>query len=162
MKERIHQLFSEPEKLLFEIAGNITDDEAEKIIITSKWNLADTVSHLLSWVEEFDREIRHIAKDGTRRLPWSVSTRNNYSEWNHAQLEKRKGSSLSELHSMFRHLNRDLEDFVLSLPYEKLRTVTEILWYYPPDLTIPDIISVKSHHEMCHLKKIEEALRRGR
>ena len=148
------RLIQEPQKRLMEIIRGIPDDRAEKIMVTGRWSLRDTVAHLVSWVEEFEREIRYLVETGEKKLPWTISTRDSYAEWNQARIDEMKGLACSILMERFQASNNSLGELLSSLSGDQLKLAAEIPWYYPPRLAILDIISVKSYHEMHHIEKI--------
>lgn|GEM_PF-2988614 len=145
-----------PQEYLRDIVGELADSQAESLMITGAWSLRDVIAHLVSWAEEFQREVAYVLDAGGGKLPWTISTHDNYSQWNQARIDEMEGLSCSELMERFAAANKALEDLILSSSEEQLALTADIPWYYPPHLELLDIISVKSHHELRHIARIEE------
>lgn len=157
-KNNLRKLILEAQKDLLEILADVSDEYAENTMITNSWSVRDIVAHLVSWVEEFDREVRYILYKGDGTLPWSISTKDNYSEWNQARIDEMKGLSLTDLTLRFKLSNRKFKDLILSLSDEQSGLTAEIPWYYPTHLTILEIVSVKAYHERCHINKLKKSI----
>jgi hypothetical protein len=154
VNEALAKLLIAPQESLVEIIRDITDKKTRELMVTSQWTLHDAVAHLLSWALEFEREVRYCVQSGGGKIPWTISTSNNYAEWNETRIEELRDIDFSLLLGQFVSSNERLKNLLLSLPDETLNITAEIPWYYPPLLTIPEIISVKSFHEKSHIQKI--------
>lgn len=164
MKEAVRiliKMLEQPPQYLREMVGNIPDDRAGKLLITAAWSLRDVIAHLVTWVEEFDREVRYLVETGADRLPWTVSSGNNYAEWNQARIDEMQGLSASTLLHRLDKSNGRLAEFIGSLSDEQLSQTAEIPWYSPPHLSIRDLVSVKAYHESCHIDRIRKKVAAG-
>ena len=142
-------------KLFSKAYSEITNDEAETIKVNSQWTMRDEAAHIVSWLEEFDKEIRYIATHGAGKIPWVVTTdasSSAYDAWNQDRIDAMKGIRLGDLRKRYERENERFIRLVEALTDEQLTWVAEIPWENKR-LAIPELISVHEEHERYHVQR---------
>ena len=144
--------------------SDIGDDEAEGIIVNRQWTIRDEAAHVVSWLEEFDKEIRHIATHGAGTIPWTVTTDESstaYDDWNQDRIQAMKGLRLGDLCKRYERVNQRFIRLVERLNEEQLTWVAEVPWENKR-LAIPELMSVHEEHERYHVQRSREKWKEDR
>jgi hypothetical protein len=150
-----------PLQNLKEIAKNLDGVESEKFMITSRWNLNETVAHLIGWAGQFRDEIKFLLETKNIDFPWHISAKNNWTEFNDKNVQKYHRSDLLELIKMFEEINDEIIKLIQeSKDSDQLEIKHEIKYYgkFSP-VSIHQMLKMKAHHEWEHLKQIKEKLK---
>jgi hypothetical protein len=159
IEESIHHL-NLPLQNLKKIAKNLDQAESEKFMITSRWNLNETVAHLIGWAYQFRDEIKFLLETENQDFPWHISAKNNWTEFNDQNVEKYHSSDLLELIKLFEEINEEIIKLIQeNLDPAQLEIKHEIKYYgkFSP-VSIHQMLKMKAHHEWEHLKQIKEKL----
>jgi hypothetical protein len=83
--------------------------------VNTSWTLQDVLAHLASWAAEFRREVETLlaGRQIEYAIPFALSVIGP-TEWNRAEVEKRRALSLAEVRAQFDEETRRLQDLVLS------------------------------------------------
>ncbi len=103
-QDEMVKILEENARLFGEVYSDIADDQAETIRVNSQWTIRDEAVHSLSWLEEFDKEIRYIATHGAGKIPWVVTTDASstaYDAWNQERIDEMKGIGLGEIRKRY-------------------------------------------------------------
>ena len=147
--------FEENGELFTKAYCGISNDEADTTKVNSQWSIRDEAAHIVSWLEEFEKEIEYIASHGPGRIPWVVTTdisSRAYDTWNRDQIDAMKGMTLGDLCNRYERENEQFIRLVGSLTGEQLTWIAELPWEHKR-LAIPDLIAVHEHHERYHVQR---------
>ncbi len=157
-QDELVKTLEENARLFRKAYSDIADDEAEAIKVNSQWTIRDEAAHVVSWLEEFDKELRYIATHGAGKIPWVVTTDTSstaYDAWNQDRIQAMKGIRLGDLRKRYESENERFIRLVESLSDEQLTWVADIPWENKR-LTIPELISVHEEHERYHVQRSRE------
>ncbi|WP_244462119.1 DinB family protein [Wocania ichthyoenteri] len=129
-------------------------------MITSCWNLNETVAHLIGWAEQFRDEIKFLLKTKDQTFPWHISSKNNWTDFNDKNVEKYQSSDLWELINIIEQINEEIINMIReNKDTDQLNIKHEIRYYgkFSP-VTITQMIKMKAHHEWEHIKQIKEKM----
>ena len=152
------KMLEENAKLFRKAYSDITDDEAETIKVNSQWTIRVEAAHIVSWLEEFEKEIRYIATQSAGKIPWVVTTDASstaYDAWNQDRIDAMKGIRLGDLRTTYERANERFIRLVEALTDAQLTWIAEIPWENKR-LTIPELISVHEEHERYHVQRSRE------
>jgi hypothetical protein len=133
--------------------------------VTGTWTLEDVAAHLASWARELRSQVETVAHGGTfdYAIPFGLSEPGHH-RWNHAQVEARRGRTLEEVMDEFDAETRRMQEIVLTLPDERLRTEAEFplrVVADPPTLwrtSIAQMVLGKCMHDRHHLARMQQWL----
>ncbi len=142
------------------LTAHLSDAEAEKIRITSRWNLKETIAHLMGWANQFKEEIEFLLNTENQSFPWFISAKNNWAAFNDKNVATYQDKSLLDLIKQYEQINTNIIDMLqANKDTGKLLVKHEIKYYgkFSP-VTILQMIKMKRHHELEHLGQIEEKI----
>jgi hypothetical protein len=143
---------------LKKITENLTSDQAQNLMINTQWNLNETIAHLIGWANQFKNEIKFLLEAGDDPFPWHISAKNNWKAFNDKNVKTYHRTALNELIDSLEQINNDIETMLVqNKDSEQLLIRHEIKYYgrFSP-VNVLQMIKFKNHHELEHLKQIEE------
>ncbi len=138
---------------LMQTLSALTEEQAERIILSSGWSVKDTVAHLAGAERGMLRMMQRMASGENPRL----SPEYNNDEYNRRQVAKRKEKSLEEIRSELHASRAELMMFMEGLAPEKLPLPGE----HPllGDTHVIDVLQVIGSHEAEQGKEISDRIR---
>ncbi len=135
--------------------------------VNSGWTLKELLAHLGCWAGEFRRQVETAARGESFDyfIPYGFSPFGP-TEWNQAEVEKRRGRSLAEIRHEFERETRRLQELVLETPRENLQAETEFPMAPLGDpkvllKTSPvQVAAMKCIHNLHHFAQIQQWLAR--
>src|SRR5689334_1214216 len=100
-----------------ELLEMIAPEKNADRLVTRLWTLKDFMAHVASWASEFQRQVERAAQG--KSFDYTILralSKEGPHEWNHMEVAKREGASISSLKQEFDDQTRCLQDSVLTLP----------------------------------------------
>lgn len=150
-----------PLQTLENLTKILSSKESEKLMITSSWNLNETVAHLTGWAGQFRDEIRFLLDTKNQLFPWFISAKDNWAEFNDKNVIKYRNTDLQELKKIYGQINDEIIKMILDNKESGLLDIKHEIKYYGKysPVTILQMIKMKNHHERGHLEQIREKLK---
>ncbi len=125
------------------------------------WTYKDLLAHLASWAEEFYREVAAVAGGEAFDYEIRFEPRLGPTEWNAREVERRREMSLDEIFDQFDGASARLQDIVIELLPERLRSEAPLpirMGGGPMVGSIAQIAVIKCFHDRYHCAQIRERL----
>ncbi|MFQ5695622.1 MAG: DinB family protein [Terriglobia bacterium] len=162
------QLFAELEDVRLgwrELRGRPEVGKLAGRFVTAAWTLKDLLAHVASWATEFRHEVETVARgEGFDYAIPYVLTEVGPTEWNHAEVDKRRAKSLEELFEELETQTLALEDAALGLPPATLWRETDFPFAPSGDPkalwrgALSQVILMKCFHDRHHLGRLQQWL----
>lgn len=147
MKQKLLDTLKSARENLISRAENVPRDYK----VTDKWSVKDVLSHVIGWDFHTMRAIEECLK-GKRPFYFDED----WNTLNDEEVQKRRNLSLNDVITELKQSSRIFQDFVSTLPEERLTEYHGHKWRRYK-ITPESMISAAIEHDLFHAKKIGEA-----
>ena len=146
---------------LEKLTMSLSDKESRNLMITDRWNLNNTIAHIVGWAEQLRKEIKFLLESKNESFPWFINAKNNWTAFNDQNVTKYQSISLQELIELYKHINEQIIELVEKNKESSLLEIKHEIKYYGKfsPVTILEMIRMKFEHEQVHLIQIREKIK---
>ena len=140
--------------MLLETIEGLDEDTLSNKKVSGSWTTKDILGHLVSWGDEFRREVQTILSDAPA-YDYAIRSDDHFNEWNLSEAEKKKAitwqAGLEDFERDFKEMNALLE----TLSEAQLNTNGPVPWSDKP-VKIGDILKIHPGHIIHHEKILKK------
>jgi len=122
------------------------DKKQWEVKITNKWDVHDTVAHIVGWLEEVSNILPKSWEN--KEEPWFMKT-DDYAQFNQKNVEKYKNLKPTDLISKYVELNNKLNILIDKIGEKNIKLDQRFRWVLDDG---------ENNHELYHFNQIKEKL----
>lgn len=153
-KQELIDKLREVRSTLLSTTLGLTEEQLTGELVTEKWAIKDILGHITSWEEEFSSVVNRFLAEEKPEYGYLIREDNNWSEWNLAQWEKKRGLSYKRTLVDFLEVHERLVRLIESLEEKDLQLKKMGSW--GSESSIEQIILAQIDHELEHANQILE------
>jgi uncharacterized damage-inducible protein DinB len=153
INEKLAGQLDNARKTLLDAIEGLDEEMLSGKIVSGRWTAKDILGHLVSWGDEFRREVQTILSDKTV-YGYVIRSDDHFNAWNLAEAEKKKAMSWPDAFADFERNYEEINALIGSLSEAQLHTKGPVPWGDKP-VTIESIIRIHPSHIKHHAKIIK-------
>lgn len=122
-------------------------------IVSGQWTVKDILGHLVSWGDEFRREVHTILSEQPS-YDYTIRADDHFNAWNLAEADKKTDMSWQQALGEFERDGREMTALIESLSKEQLQTKGPVPWG-DKSIKVEAIIKIHPSHIKHHTKILQ-------